>query len=303
VLSILIPIFNRDIRDPVKELHGLAKAESLPFEIICLDDGSREEIALLNQEILALEAVQYVRLERNIGRAAIRNLLADMSKFDFLLFMDADFQILHSDYLKRYLACCSANQVVVGGSLYPPHAPGDPGLFLRWRYGTRREQLPLSKRRRMGWRAFTTHHFFIPRAAFSRVRFDESLRNYGHEDTLFGQDLKAAGFTLLHIDNPLMHQELDPAEAFLEKVRHSVQNLYDLHAQGKTIPSSLWGIFVLLRMTYLYRVFGKWSPCIEPVLRRQLLGPNPKLWVLDLYKVLKICAIAYAASTTNPQRL
>ena len=303
MLSILIPVFNRDIRASVRELHALALAETFPFEIICVDDGSSQDIAVLNQEISTLDGVQYVRLEQNIGRAAIRNLLADKSNFDFLLFMDADFKIPHTDYLRRYLACCSGNQVVIGGSLYLDCTPADPALLLRWRYGTRREQLPLSKRRRMGWRAFTTHHFLIPSAAFSKVRFDESLRNYGHEDTLFGQNLKAAGFTLLHIDNPLLHQELDPAPVFLEKVAHSVQNLYDLQTQGKTIPSSLWGIFVWLRMTYLYRVFGKWFPFIEPVLRRQLLGPYPRLWLLDLYKLMKICAIAYASSPTKPHRL
>lgn len=291
MLSILIPVFNRDVRDSVGELCALARSESVPFEIICLDDGSLSETAELNEEITRLEGVRYERLERNIGRAAIRNRLADMSNYDFLLFMDADFQISHPDYLKRYLECCSANQVVLGGSLYPPTPPADPVFLLRWRYGTCREQIPLSKRRRMGWNAFTTHHFLIPRAAFSKVRFDESIRNYGHEDTLFGQDLKAAGFSLLHIDNPLMHQELDPAAVFLEKVMQSVRNLYDLRSRGKVIPSSLWRIFILLRRLYMDRILEKFFPIIAPVLRRQLLGSNPKLWVLDLYKLVCICAI------------
>lgn len=291
MLSILIPVYNRDIRDAVGELYVLARAQSVPFEIICLDDGSRAETADLNEEIILLEGVRYERLEQNIGRAAIRNRLADMSNYDFLLFMDADFQIPNAHYLKRYLDCCSANQVVQGGSLYPQRPPADPSLLLRWRYGARREQISVSKRRRMGWKAFTTHHFLIPRAAFSIVRFDETLRHYGHEDTLFGQELNAAGFSLLHTDNPLMHQELDPAAVFLEKVTHSVRNLYDLRMRGKVIPSSLWRIFVLLRWLYVDRILEKFFPVIGPVLRRQLLGPNPKLWVLDLYKLFCICAI------------
>lgn len=288
MLSILIPIFNRDIRNPVRELHGLASVEELPFEIICLDDGSREEVAALNQEIALLENVRYVRLKENIGRAAIRNLLADKSRFDYLLFMDADFQLPNSLYLKKYLDTLGETRVVVGGSLYQPQPPVDSTLLLRWRYGTRREQLSLNQRQRLGWGAFTTHHFLVPRSAFSRVRFDESLRNYGHEDTLFGLDLKAAGYELLHIDNPLMHEEIDPAGVFLEKVMHSVRNLYNLYQQDKAIPSPLWRAFSLLSSLHLDHFAGRLFTLLEPILKRQLLGQNPKLWVLDLYKLLFI---------------
>lgn len=289
MLSVLIPVFNRDIRASVAALQTLVTGEGIPFEIICLDDGSLEEIVLLNQEIIALEGVFYGCLKENIGRAAIRNLLADVSSFDYLLFLDADFQIPNPSYLKDYLDNRREDCVVVGGSLYPPNPPADTSLLLRWRYGKRREQLPLAKRRRMGWRAFTTHHFLIPRAAFFRVRFDESLRNYGHEDTLFGQELQAAGFTLLHTDNPLMHEELDTAVVFLEKVEQSVCNLYNLYQQGKAIPSTLWRAFTLLNFLHLAHFAGRLFSLLGPMLKRQLLGHNPKLWVLDLYKLLYLC--------------
>jgi len=270
----------------VRELHALADSAGVPFEIICLDDGSRNEFLLLNAGISDLRGVKYSCLGQNIGRSAIRNLLADESKYEYLLFMDSDFKITHPGYIKRYLEARKKQQVVVGGSLYAPSPPPEPDLLLRWRYGSKREQLSLERRQRLGWKAFTTHHFLVHREAFSRVRFDESLRQYGHEDTLFGQALEREGYKIRHIGNPLLHQELDPAGIFLEKVLQSVENLYRLQLQGVHLSTSLGRAFAMLHSAGLDRLVGRSFQALGPILKRQLIGPNPHLWALDLYKLL-----------------
>ncbi|HEX8350923.1 MAG TPA: glycosyltransferase, partial [Hymenobacter sp.] len=75
-LSILIPIYNRDVTELVQTLQQQATEWEGPVEIICLDDGSQEEFRALNQPLASLAGVHYEELSHNIGRAAIRNRLA-----------------------------------------------------------------------------------------------------------------------------------------------------------------------------------------------------------------------------------
>ena len=90
MLSILIPVYNFNIVPLVKELHGQASRLSIPFEIIVLDDCSSELLRDQNKEVSSLPGVKFKILDRNIGRARIRNRLAEMAKYSSLLFMDCD---------------------------------------------------------------------------------------------------------------------------------------------------------------------------------------------------------------------
>lgn len=292
MLSILLPVYNRDIREPLRALHQQAVATGVPFEILCADDGSDPGYTSLNQEIAELESVHYEVLRDNIGRSAIRNRLADHSSYEYLLFMDADFQLLRKDYISTYLSARSPDTVLVGGSRYPVKRPVEASLYLRWHYGVAREQLSLKRRQRMGWRAFTSHHFFLHRKAFARVRFDETLRTYGHEDTLFGAALAAQGYQIQHLENPLMHSEIDPADVYLHKVAESVSNLYRLKTKEKQLPSGLWRAFGVLRALHLVGILAKSFSFIAPAIRRQLSGGHAQLFLLDLYKLCLLCQLA-----------
>ena len=50
-------------------------------------------------------------------------------------------------------------------------------------------------------------HFNLlaPKDIFQKIAFNEKLNGYGHEDTLFGVELKKEGVTMAHIDNPIIH--------------------------------------------------------------------------------------------------
>ncbi|MBK9012976.1 MAG: hypothetical protein IPM82_02230 [Saprospiraceae bacterium] len=62
-----------------------------------------------------------------------------------------------------------------------------------------------------------TNNFLIPRQLFLEIQFDETLRQYGHEDTLFGMELARRQVPIVHIDNPLEHIGLEPVDVFLRK--------------------------------------------------------------------------------------
>ena len=95
-LSILIPCYNWDVQSLINHLHSLCvNSQKLnKFEIICIEDASKE--CFSNDQISELSNVKYKKLTQNIGRAKIRNLMAQKAQYEWLLFIDADSKIYNS---------------------------------------------------------------------------------------------------------------------------------------------------------------------------------------------------------------
>ena len=87
MLSILIPTYNYDCYDLVYELHRQATELNIEFEIIVADDCSNTELSRL-QLINQLSNSKLIKPQHNLGRAKIRNFLADKSHYNYLLFLD-----------------------------------------------------------------------------------------------------------------------------------------------------------------------------------------------------------------------
>ncbi len=81
MLSILIPVYNFDIRKLVVDLHFCCTSENIKFEIICFDDGSERAFKEINAELKHLSNCTYTELPQNIGRSAIRNKLAQNANY------------------------------------------------------------------------------------------------------------------------------------------------------------------------------------------------------------------------------
>ena len=118
MISILIPIYNFDVRLLVQKLHYQGNLLTVDFEIICVDDASSEDFKAINQTVGGLSAVRLIELDKNIGRAAIRNFLASKAQFPYLLFMDGDSAPLDKNYLKRYQNQLSPTALLYGGRCY-----------------------------------------------------------------------------------------------------------------------------------------------------------------------------------------
>ena len=84
-LSILIPIYNRDVTHLVQALVAQAADWAGPVEIICLDDGSLGQYRLINRELVELPSVSYEELPHNLGRSAVRNRLVATARKPWLL--------------------------------------------------------------------------------------------------------------------------------------------------------------------------------------------------------------------------
>jgi len=117
---------------------------------------------------------------------------------------------------------------------------------LRWKYGKWREQRKASERNKRPYTDFSTFNVLINKSVFSKIRFYEELKQYGHEDTLLSFQLKNAGINILHIDNNLIHEGLESNKEYLNKVKQSLENLSMLYDRV-TNKKSFCSVFTTLR--------------------------------------------------------
>ncbi len=303
MLSILIPILNFDIRPLVADLHGQCEALGIGYEIVCFDDGSTTEFKALNKEVWKLTNVIYREMTQNLGRSAIRNALGKAARFEFLLFMDCDSKVVSQDFIKKYLEAiqlggnfklppnAAAGTLVYGGRCYSEAPPADKSLFFHWHYGKNREQTTPEERSRSPYHSFMTNNFLIPKAIFLDILFDETLRQYGHEDTLFGMELAQKQVPILHIDNPLEHIGLEPVEVFLRKTEHAIENLARLKREGKMIETKLLTTYDLCKKWGLTGLIGFVFSKTKKLVVNNLKSDSPNLKWFDFYKLGTLATI------------
>ena len=291
-LSILIPVFNWDCTQLIKDLHFQGLTLEIPYEIIVADDCSTDKDLQQKSRLVAEthENCRYFALSHNIGRAAIRNFMADQSKYEKLLFLDCDAEVKDKKFLKKYVEASGKASVVCGGLTHPDEIPMK-GQELRYLY-----EKNAAYERSAGFRSqnpylrFTSFSFMIDRDVFMKIRFDESYVRYGYEDVQFGHELEENGVSILHIDNPLAHIGLDDSASYLNKTRQAVQNAFD-HQDEIGDSSKLltnYNKVRSLRMRWVFRFF--WA-FFQKSMEKNLLGPKPKLRIFSLYKLCYISVL------------
>lgn len=293
MLSVCIPVFNYNIQNLVSEISKQALAESIDFEVLVFDDGSSVTFKIQNRKIKDVNGVNYFELTKNIGRSKIRNLLAQEAKFDFLLFIDCDAEAPEG-FIKTYLQSIQNRCVIVGGVSYAKQKPAKEFLF-RWRYGIKRESTPVDQRKSNPYNSFKTFNFLISKQIFKLVQFDESLKGYGHEDTLFGISLKKQNIPIIHIDNPLIHLGLESNEIFLNKTNVGIQNLVTLMNSENT-PAEFMDSVSLLRFYNEIPQWIKWVAAtkfkiLKTILSKLLISGKAPMILFDIYKLSYLCAL------------
>jgi glycosyltransferase involved in cell wall biosynthesis len=292
MISILIPTYNYNIIRLVEDLHQQAVDTCVDFEIIVMEDGSTmflEENTVVNN----VEFCRHIVLKENIGRSAVRNRLADEAKYGHLLFLDCDAEVCSSRFVEKYVSFCKEECVVIGGTAYDKNE-NDPRYSLRLAYGRQREaRTALERSNEHTYHNFATFNFLISASLFQQVRFDESIRGYGHEDTLFGHQLHELGSRFIHIENPLIHKGLDDNETFIRKTEEGTHNLFLLYKTGRypflADESRLLNTYIRIYKTGLTRLFATTFNIIKPLLHKELCNPSPSLQLYDVYKVLYLC--------------
>lgn len=284
MLSVLIPTYNYICVRLVADLQRQAESLGRPYEILVADDASADSYKEENRKINLLPHCKYVELQRNVGRSRIRNILSDLARYDFFLFLDCDGKVVRPDFLQRYMDCRMQADVVCGGILHPDITPSSD-VSLRYAYEKSAERkFTVQKRMSHPYGMFRSFNFLISRRAFKICPFDESVRNYGYEDVLMGLQLERQGFRVLHIDNPLMNDDIEKNRIYLRKTEESICTLY-AHRDKLKGSSGILRMYDSLQrrglipcVRFLYRL-------LRPVIRRNLLGRHPSLYLFGFYKI------------------
>lgn len=290
MLSFLIPSYNYNCTDLVFDIHKqageLKKSLSgfFDFEILVADDCSTDEKKIQQNSVIeSWEGCRFFRFEKNMGRARTCNFLAMQAKFDYLVLMDCDALVCTDDFVKTYWGNRDNAEVVCGSLRNPEVCP--TGGELRFFY-----EKEAMKRRTVAFRMkhpyahFTTFNVLFHREVFSHVQFDERCVEYGYEDVLMGVMLGKNGYAVSHIENPLVHNGIDPSAVYLKKVETSLRVLNRL---GEPLQSASPLVRMMRRIQKvgllpLYRLFYR---LFQKRLYANLIGLKPSMFLFKLYKL------------------
>ena len=284
MISILIPVFNVNVQSLVQELSNQLKTLKVGAEIRVYDDYSDDSFKSQNNTITSLAKVFYKELDENLGRTAIRQLLAKEAQYDWLLFIDSDSTIINKNYLHYYLLAIDGGyDVYAGGRIYQAEEPADCNKRLHWKYGTERESIQGSKN------VLHSNNFCIRKTVFLQLQFPAQLTGYGHEDTWMELALIKAQQKIQFIDNPVLHSGLEDSTVFLEKTRSAVKNLLLLPKffGEETVKKKvrLYRLFYWQHKLGLHKMYTSFLNKRIRKIEENLQSCNPSLLQFDLYRL------------------
>ncbi len=288
MLSILIPTYNYDCSALVRDLHAQVEACEISFEILVAEDGS-ERFLFENQTIEDLSCCRHIVLKNNIGRAGIRNFLANEAKFENLLFIDSDAKVKNSDFIKKYISHIGNYNIIWGGIAYESNLYKNPEFALRLKYGQKHEANPQKAN-------FTTFNFLVKRSIFTNIKFNEAITSYGHEDLVFRHELRLQNILLQKIDNPLTHCGLDNNKIYLNKIKQSCKNLFFIYKSNQYPllyqDSKLLSLYLKLEKYHLTTIVAQLFSMFERLITKNLTSGNPNLTLFNCYKIGYLCHFA-----------
>jgi len=117
MISIVVPLYNEqeNVRPLYAQLTAVLNPIGQPYELIFVDDGSRDQTPKILDEIYDQDArVCVVRLRRNFGQAAALQAGFDFAQGDIIISMDGDLQHDPED-IPQFLAQMAKGYDVVSG--------------------------------------------------------------------------------------------------------------------------------------------------------------------------------------------
>lgn len=298
-LSILLPSYNNVCVSLVQVLQRQADAlrgkldKPFRYEIIVADDCSTDAACIdANRVIGDMLHCRYLRMEQNVGRAQIRNVLISESRGDYVLLIDSDLFLCDDNYLYKYAT--STADVVYGGTRI-----GGEGLAmvdneantenlkgnLRYIYEKKAEPSHRAAFRQLRPnQEISVCNLYARRDIMEAHPFDSRFKAYGYEDVLFGKRLAESGIEVTHIDNPVLINEFESNSVFVKKTEEAIITLcrFEQDLEGysnlKTKVSTL-GRYIPLSL------FRLWHRIMKNKEKRNLTGSKPSLLLFKLYKL------------------
>jgi glycosyltransferase involved in cell wall biosynthesis len=290
MLSICIPVYNQDVKVLVETLSDQAHKVDPSIELVVIDDASDIKYQQANHQNCKGKT-NYIQLEENIGRARIRNLFLKYVSQPHLVFLDCDVVIPDSEFVQRYydVAKASKAKLVAGGHYYKAENVAKDKL-LRWKFGVQRESPCAEERSKNPYKSFKTSNFMVAADLFRNTNFDETIKGYGHEDTLFGYEIKQQKIPILHIENPVFIVDIDTNKEFIDKTNRSIENLIHLlpkvnYDKAFIEDITLLKVYFSLSKKQMIWVVKIINSVISKFVLRRLIRGKASLLMFDFYKL------------------
>jgi succinoglycan biosynthesis protein ExoO len=124
-ITVAIPNWNHELVLSRSIYSALAAVENLQrqgvlAEVLVIDDSSRDGSLALLRQLEALyfnRGLRVVALARNIGLAAVRNVALRHARYKYILFMDADNEVIPENLFHFYRSIKQTRAAVVYGNL------------------------------------------------------------------------------------------------------------------------------------------------------------------------------------------
>lgn len=285
MLSVLIPTYNYNITELIKQLLSQLNQVRFKYEIIVLDDASTDNnIIVANNAFCKNPPCIYHSNPENLGRTATRQTLANMAKFNYLLFLDADVLPKNDNFIDQFNISEQTADVVFGGITYSQKPP-DCTKILRWKYGKAREAKTIKEREQMPYLSIISQCILIKKQLFQQA--NNFYKNVYGVDVLFAQNLEKLKATVIHIDNPIIHLGLEDNKAFISKTIKGLHSLYKFETSGK-IPDNYRPIQKAYKWLHRYELnsfYISLIKLIEGAVLKNLNSNNPSLLLFDFYRL------------------
>lgn len=285
MLSILIPIYNQDVRTLVYNLAKQCNKLNINYQILCFDDGSTEKFKSKNKELAFKMNINYTELPENLGRSKIRNWLGKAAYFEYLLFLDGDSSVRNKDFIRNYINNLPTNGIIYGGRLYQKNQPANIKKILHWKYGTKIEAQKAKNRNKNPYLNFQSNNFLIPEKIFNNCHFEENVEGYGYEDLQYAEKLRQSSIPIVHIDNPIYHDGIEYNNVFLVKTKTAIDNLIFLENKNQIPQTRIAKTYLLLKDYGLVSFFMFLSTKYISKIERNLLSTKPYLFLLQVWKL------------------
>ncbi|MBO4487197.1 MAG: glycosyltransferase [Bacteroidaceae bacterium] len=284
MFSILISVFNYDCTELVGELINSCSLAKTDYEIIVGNDCSTDPDVL--QALKKIDALPHCRVfneAHNVGKAYMLYHLADIAIYPYLIIIDSDARLLRDDFIERYLHAATGHDVVSGHVVVLESAlRADNRLRYRYEFAAAGERA-LDYRRRHPYKNLCTINLLIRRSVFLATPFPKDCYQYGYEDTILGIDLEDMGVEIYHIDNPLIHNDIDSNHSFIGKTHKALHVLAGLDRFYKeririsrtALKLQRWHLLWAVKVWH--RLFG--------ALERRMLMRWPSVTLFNIYKL------------------
>jgi hypothetical protein len=290
MISILIPTYNYNISSLVNKIHKQVTNANVPFEIICFDDNSEKYVLENTLTINRLEQTTIILSDKNIGRTNARQLLSNKSKYNWLLFLDADVIPKSANFIKKYIDLVDSQYKVIYGGLSYSRIKPEHKSILRWKYGKTYEEVDAKKRNLKPHQLITSGNFMIMKMTFERINSQINRKSYGL-DNYFAALLKQNNIKVLHINNEVFHNGLESSLTYIKKSEECIITLLWLYNKHKMLghDNKLLSLFVLFKKIKLNYAMLLFYNTFSSAIKKNLVSPSPNMYLLQLYKLSYIC--------------